>query len=149
MCVDSVEWILCVLTVIRITISSTQSCGRRTRRLTGRQRHSELWPNQADSWSWFIQTLVQARCCATPCGTLATPRTRWASCCICTVGSASLLVLTCSWVLALCGVGSVPDIPEIQAYILDLLPSSGVRGSVPVQSGRWGLVSVGTVFFFF
>jgi hypothetical protein len=72
-------WMLCVGTVIRTITSSTLSCGRRTHRHIGRQRHSELWQNQAFSWNSLIRALVLDRCCATRCGIQVTLKTRWVS----------------------------------------------------------------------
>ena len=74
-----IMWSTLCLTVIRTITSFTQSCGRRTHRRIGRQHHFELWLNQAFSSNWCIQVLVQARCCVTHFGTLATLRTRWAA----------------------------------------------------------------------
>jgi len=74
-----IMWRTLCFTVTRTITSFTRSCGRRTHRRIGRQHRFEPWLNQAFSSNWYSQVPVQARCCVTLFGTLATLRTRWAA----------------------------------------------------------------------
>lgn len=69
-----------LVSAIKTILISTQWCGRRRPKPTGKPCLSEPLLNQEFSWSWWLQQQGPDRWCGMLCGTRATLQTRWRQC---------------------------------------------------------------------